>query len=103
MDSANDDYARLASQLADLVDAARAGDIERIEHLSGAHDDVLKRIQAAGEDLRKRPDARLVASHIADALKSIKAATPHLEALRDKVRNDAAGTRMHRKVSESYR
>jgi len=103
MDPANDDYALLARQLAELVDAAREGDIERIERLGGAQEDMLKRIKAAGEDLRKHPDARLLATHIADALKSIKAATPYLEALRDKAQTDATGTRMHRKVSQSYR
>jgi len=103
MATGTDDYAQLASQLAELVDAARAGDIDRIERLGQAHQDVFQRIQAAGEDLRKRPDARLLATHIADALKSIKAATPHIEALRDQVQSDAAGTRMHRKVSQSYR
>ncbi len=100
---ATSDYSQLAGQLAELAEAAQAGDVERIVALQAAHEKLLARLRANDTDLTRRPDAPKIASLISAALKSIQLATPHLEALRDKAQDDAAGTRMHRKVSQSYR
>jgi hypothetical protein len=97
------DYALLASQLAELAEAARQGDMDRIEALRAAHEALMTRLQAHRADLRAHPDAGRIATDMSAALASIEAAMPLLETLRDKARGDADGARMQRKVSQSYR
>ena len=103
MGAATHDYALLADQLAELSRAAQAGDIDGVVALQAAHDTLIARIKSGGSGLRKHPDAPRIARLISDALTSIQSATPHLRALRDRTQDDAAGTRLHRQVSRSYR
>jgi len=96
-------FAELARVLADLADAARSGALDRMVELQAEHETILGRLQASGARLADQENAETIARDIRAALGEIEQTLPRIERLRNSAQNDAADTRMQRKVSQSYR
>lgn len=98
-----DGFAELARVLADLADAARSGQLERMVELQARHEEIVAALQASGQRLGEQENAEAIARDVRNALHEIEQTLPHIEQLRSSAQTDAADTRMQRKVSESYR
>lgn len=103
MQEVSQDFALLARRLEELSDAARAGDLERVTTLQAEHERLIQRIKARRVPLARHPAAGRIAKDIRAALECIRVVMPQIETLRGEVQRDATDTRMHRKVSQSYR
>ncbi|QID17320.1 hypothetical protein G3580_06470 [Nitrogeniibacter mangrovi] len=98
-----DDYGDLAAVLADMANAAQQGDAERLLALQTPYENLIAHLQAHPARLAQREDAPLIAQQIRDALAAIEHTVPQIQAIQERLRSEATDTRMHRKVSESYR
>ncbi len=97
------DFTRLASTLEALSSAAEQGDWEQMTTLQAQQEQLLDTIRQRPNTPRDRSQAAALAPLIERALASIRAAQPHIDALRQRTKSEMAGTNNHRKVSQSYR
>ncbi|WP_323003382.1 flagellar protein FliT [Denitromonas sp.] len=97
------DFSRLATTLEAIAAAAEQGDWEQMGTLQVQQEQLLERIRQRPAGPADRSQAAALAGLIERALAGIRAAQPHIDALRRQTENDMSGTQTERKVAQHYR
>lgn len=97
------DFSRLANTLEALAAAAKQGDWAQMGSLQLEQEQLLERIRQRPANPADRSQAAALAGLIERALAGIRAAQPHIDALRQRTEHDMAGMQTERKVAQHYR
>ena len=97
------DFSRLATTLEAIAAAAEQADWEQMGTLQVQQEQLLERIRQRPAGPADRSQAAALAGLIERALAGIRAAQPHIDALRRQTENDMSGTQTERKVAQHYR